>query len=300
MDSISRIELFLEVAKYQSFAQAARQLGMTGPALSKQVQKLEEELGVRLLQRTTRHVSLTEEGAFYSKRARKALEDLLEAQRQLQELKECPTGALRVSTPMSFGQRYLTGPIAEFAHQYPEVKLDVDFDDRRVDIIEEGYDVAIRIGKPEDSSLIMRKLADCPIILCASPEYAHKHGLPQSPEQLIQHPMITYSKHGLNHQWRYRDDQDHVDSVSLNNVFSANNAEMMLQACRKGIGLTLLPIFVAIDLLESKELIHVLPCFQTYPKSSIYVLFPQNRYLSTRVRLFVECLQNHAKSFPWT
>ena len=158
MDHISRVGLFLEVVKHQSFAGAARHLGMTGPALSKQVQALEDQLGVRLLHRTTRQVTLTEEGAIYSERARKALEDLEEAERQVQDLKTCPTGVLRINAPMSLGQRCLVEPIAAFANAYSDVQLDVDFDDRQVDILAEGYDVVIRVGVLHDSSLIARKL----------------------------------------------------------------------------------------------------------------------------------------------
>ncbi len=138
---------------------AARALGMTGPAISKQVKALEDQLGVKLLTRTTRHVALTEEGAIYFDRARKALEDLSEAEQHIQELKAVPTGKLKISAPTSFGSQFLTKPIAEFAAQYPDVELEVDFSDRRVDIIREGYDVVVRVGVLEDSTLIASKLA---------------------------------------------------------------------------------------------------------------------------------------------
>ncbi len=176
MDHISRVGVFLEVAKYESFAGAARALGLTGPAISKQVQSLEDQLGIKLLNRTTRHVSLTEEGAIYFDKARKALDDLNEAEQQIQELKACPTGKLKVNAPMSFGTQFLTRPIAAFAEQYPEVELEVDFDDRWADVVVEGFDVVIRIGTLQDSNLIARKLAPCPIILCAGKKLANwKH-----------------------------------------------------------------------------------------------------------------------------
>ncbi|MFT5116436.1 MAG: DNA-binding transcriptional LysR family regulator, partial [Parasphingorhabdus sp.] len=146
MDHISRVGVFLEVVKNESFAGAARALGLTGPAISKQVQSLEDQLGVKLLSRTTRHVGLTEEGAIYFEKARQALEDLNEAEQHIQDLKACPTGKLKVNAPMSFGTRFLTRPIATFAEQYPEVELEIDFDDRWVDVVGEGFDVVIRIG----------------------------------------------------------------------------------------------------------------------------------------------------------
>jgi DNA-binding transcriptional LysR family regulator len=181
MSQLSKVAAFIEVAKHESFAAAARSLGLTGPAVSKQVQALEEQLGVKLLYRTTRKVSLTEEGALYFERARKALEDLDEAEQQIQELKACPTGKLKINAPSSFGNQYLAKPITEFAKLYPDVELDVDFDDRWVDVIGEGYDVVIRIDALEDSSLIARKLASCPIALCASPNLLKSKGHPKHP-----------------------------------------------------------------------------------------------------------------------
>ena len=183
LDHISRVGVFLEVVKYESFAGAARSLGLTGPAISKQVQSLEDQLGVKLLSRTTRHVGLTEEGAIYFEKARQALEDLNEAEQQIQELKACPTGKLKVNAPMSFGTQFLTRPIAAFAEQYPEVELEIEFNDRWADVVGEGFDVVIRIGSLEDSTLIARKLAPCPIILCAGKKLIEEYGLPESVER---------------------------------------------------------------------------------------------------------------------
>ncbi|MFT5608308.1 MAG: DNA-binding transcriptional LysR family regulator, partial [Parvicella sp.] len=196
MDHISRVGVFLQVVKYESFAGAARALGITGPAISKQVQSLEGQLGVKLLNRTTRHVSLTEEGAIYFDRARKALEDLEEAQQQIQELKACPTGKLKVNAPMSFGTQFLTKPIASFAQQYPDVELEIDFSDRWVDVLAEGYDVVVRIASLEDSNLIARKLAPCPIVLCAGAKLIEKLGLPDSVDALSDYPAVVYNQHG--------------------------------------------------------------------------------------------------------
>lgn len=299
MDHISRVGVFLEVVKNQSFAAAARKLGMTGPALSKQVQSLEDQLGVRLLNRTTRQVSLTEEGALYSERARKALEDLDEAEKQIQELKSCPTGLLKINAPMSFGKRYLTSPIAAFAKQYPDVKMEVDFDDRKVDVIGEGYDVVVRIGALEDSSLISRKLATCPIILCASADFIKTHGMPKSPDKLMDLPAIIFNKHGNVSGWQYEDSKGKINSVSLKQQFSANNAEMMLEACLQGVGIALIPIFAASTYLKSGQLIEIFPQYKTSPARGIYAIFPQNRHLSTKVRLFVDWLTQCSKAFPW-
>ncbi|MCI5050486.1 MAG: LysR substrate-binding domain-containing protein [Rickettsiales bacterium] len=299
MDHISRIGMFLEVAKHESFAAAARSLGVTGPALSKQVQALEDQLGVRLLHRTTRLVTLTEEGALYSDRARKALEDLHEAEQQIQELKACPTGLLRVNAPMSFGKRFLAQPIAAFARDYPEVTLEVDFDDRRVDVLAEGYDVVIRIGALEDSSLIARKIADCPILMCASPELVTQYGKPKHPKELSHWPGVIYSKHGISNEWRYRAADGSTGQVTLNRTLAANNAEMMLEACLSGVGVALLPVFSAATHIKAGQLVRLLPKFHTHPERGIYALFPQNRHMLTRVRLFVDWITESSKAFPW-
>ncbi len=299
MDPISKIAIFVQVARLQSFAAAGRALGMSGPAVSKQIQALEDRLGVRLLNRTTRSVTLTEEGALYLDRAAKALEDLQEAERRIQELKDCPTGKLKINAPMSFGNQYLVGPIAQFAQQYPDVKLEVDFDDRWVDVIAEGYDVVVRIGALEDSSLIARKLASCPIILCASPAYRTRHGLPDQPSQLPDFPAIIYSQHGQSEEWRYQASNGSRGSVRLNRNFAGNSAEMQLEACLQGLGIALLPAFVASEHLDSGALLRVLPAFETFPQRGIYALFPQNRHLATRVRLFVDWLSECGAGFSW-
>lgn len=299
VDRISKIGIFLEVVKQQSFAGAARQLGMTGPAISKQVQSLEDQLGVRLLNRTTRQVTLTEQGAVYSEKARKALEDLYEAEQQIQELKECPTGILRINAPMSFGKRYLVEPIASFAKLYPEVKMEIDFDDRKVDMLAEGYDVVVRIGALEDSSFISRKLAECPILLCASPSLIKTHGMPEKPEDLIDYPAIIYSQHGVSASWQYENEGGTVAVVSLTQQLAANSADMMLEACRQGVGVSSLPIFAVKQYLDSGELIQILPQYKRYPYREIHAIFPQNRYLSTKTRLFVDHLTQHSKTLPW-
>jgi DNA-binding transcriptional LysR family regulator len=290
MDPISRISVFVKVARLQSFAAAGRELGISGPAVSKQIQSLEDRLGVRLLNRTTRSVTLTEEGALYLDRAAKALEDLQEAELRIQELKDCPTGKLKINAPMSYGNQYLVAPIAQFAQRYPDVTLEVDFDDRWVDPIAEGYDVVVRIGVLEDSSLIARKLTSCPIILCASPAYEAMHGLPDLPSRLSDFPAIIYSQHGQSEEWRYQAPDGSRGSVRLNRGFAGNTAEMQLEACLQGLGLALLPAFIADEYLDSGALLRVLPAYETYPERGIYALFPQNRHLATRVRLFIDWL----------
>ena len=272
---------------------------MTGPAISKQVQTLEDNLGVKLLNRTTRHVSLTEEGGVYFDRARKALEDLEEAEQQIQELKAYPTGKLKINAPMSFGSQFLTKPIAEFAKKHPDVDLEVDFSDRWVDVVGEGYDVVIRIAVLEDSNLIVRKLAPCPIILCASKALIEKHGEPKSIEDLKSYPAIIYNRHDQKEQWNYRDQNGKKGSVTLNRSFAANTANMQVDACLAGVGVAILPIFSVHHHIESGKLVHILPEFTSDHERGIYAMYPQNRYLSTRTRLFIDWLSKASEGFSW-
>lgn len=303
MEHTDRVSIFIEVVKQQSFSAAARSLGMSAPAVSKQVQSLEDKLQVRLLTRTTRHVALTEEGALYFERARKAMADLVEAERQIQELKACPTGHLKMNVPRSFGTQYLTDTIANFAHQYPEVELEVDFDDRWVDIVKEGYDVVVRIGHLADSSLIARKLAPCPILLCAAPTLIEQHDPLVQPEQLKDWPAVVYNQHGQAEDWRFQPVKKSKvlseGSVRLQRRFASNTAEMQYTACIQGLGVGLLPIFTAMPALERGELVQLLPNFQTIPERNIFAIFPRKSHLSTRVRLFVDALSDCARQLPW-
>lgn len=299
MDKISRIGVFLEVAKHQSFASAARELGMTGSAVSKQVQNLEDHLDVLLLHRTTRKVTLTDEGAIYYERARRALEDLEEAENLIQEAKAHPTGVLKVNIPVSFGRKYLTQPIAAFAKKYPDVKLEINLDDHKVNIVEEGYDVVVRIGSLEDSSLIAKKLAPCPILLCASQGYIKKHGAPKTPADLSDHKALIYTQHGQFTQWTYSTPEGKIESTELRSTLKANSGEMLIAGCLKGVGICLVPIFLAAPYFKSGKLVNLLPNYTTAPERNIYALFPEKRHQSVRVKLFVEMLAETSKALPW-
>jgi len=299
MDRLSRVDVFLEVVRHESFSAAARQLGVQGPALSKQVRALEEDLGVRLLNRTTRQVSLTEEGAIYAERARLALGDLKEAEQQIRDLRDHPSGTLRVSAPMTFGARYGAGLIADFAARYPDVRMEVDFEDRPVDPVGEGYDVVIRIGALADSTLIARKIADCPIFQVASAEFVARHGTPETPDKLPDFPAIVFTQHQANSEWQYRHRSGETGRIRYEKGFGANNADMMIEACRRGLGIAELPIFAVAEALERGELVRVLPDYETDPLRGIYAVYPPNRYVSARVRLFVEALVEFGRGLPW-
>ncbi len=300
MDHLSRIGVFLEVVKQQSFAGAARRLGITSSAVSKQVQNLERELQVKLLNRTTRQVSVTEEGAIFSERAARALEDLREAEDHIHDMKAAPRGSLKMGMPQSFGIRYLTGPVADFARTYPEVELDVRMDDRMVNVAAEEFDAVIRIGALKDSSLIARKLATCPVALCASPAYLERKGTPRSPGDLAEHDGVIYTRTARQYQWGFRHrETGETGTAEISPVFHSDSGDMILEATLQGIGISAQPMFYVFDHLRDGRLVTLLPDWETMPERNIYVLFSRNRYLSKRLRLFIDHLTDICAGLPW-
>jgi DNA-binding transcriptional LysR family regulator len=299
MDHLSRIGIFIEVVKQSSFAGAARVLGITSSAVSKQIQNLEQDLQTKLLDRTTRSVAVTEEGAIFFERAGRAMDDLAEAEEQIHELKSCPRGTLKVSVPSGFGIRYLRKSIAEFARQYPQVSLDLSFDDRFVNITDEGFDVVIRIAALPDSSLIARRLASCPAYMCASPEYLERCGIPQHPDDLSSHNVLAYTRNQTLHEWRYKDKSGQVGQVKLHGTFRCDGGGMLREAALQGIGVTSLPIFYLADDFKSGALTRILPDYSSWPQRDIHAVFMPNRYLSTRLRLFIDHMTQACKQLPW-
>ena len=295
MQNINRIKIFITVAKHESFNKAANEIGMTGPAVSKQVQKLEDELGTTLLHRTTRKVTLSEEGAIYYSRARQAIEDLVEAEKQIQDLKATPKGILKVSIPMSFGILYLAKPIAEFAKQYPEVQLDVDFSDTLVNLADSGYDIAVRIGKLKDSSLIARKLSPCPIYICASPSYLKTHGTPKNLNELKNHKALLFTQQSSMHMWNIESKNGNNINVDVTPTLKSSNGSLILEACLQGVGIAYLPAFFVQDQIERGLLTPILKNEISQNFGAIYAVFPKNRHLSSRVKLFVKMLSDHLK-----
>lgn len=291
MTPLGRIDIFLEVARHRSFAKAATHLGMTGPAVSKQVMALEEHLGIKLLHRTTRLVTLTDEGALYFERARLALEELKEAADEIQDMKSTPQGLLKINAPLSFGHMHLLPTLSGFSAQYPDIKMDVSLEDRKVDVVAEGFDMVIRIGVLQDSTLIARHLGDCPVWLVASPEYIRNHGKPSRPTDLKTHRFITYALHGGNTEWRYKDKKGKRGSLRMEGIFRANTSEMMVQAALDGIGIALLPSFTMKPHVQSGQLIRLLPQYHTDPMLPIHIIMPPNRYRSYKVKLLAEWIE---------
>lgn len=299
MDHVSRIGVFIAVVEAQSFAGAARALGITTSAVSKQVQNLELDLKVKLLNRTTRKVSVTEEGAIYFERSARALEDLKEAEEEIFELKSHPRGPLKVSLPLSLGIKYFGHAIATFVSKYPDVELNVSLDDRFVDIAAENFDVVLRIGSLNDTSLIARRLATCPFVLCASSRYLKSNGTPTTPEDLRKHNVLAYTRNNGLHEWRYKDPSGHTGQVSLSGSFKSDSGDILCRAALEGVGIVMLPIFYVAEHLENQDLKPLLANHETWPTREINAVMQPSRFQSMRQRVFVDHLVSTCKKLPW-
>ncbi len=288
MDDFARIEAFVKVADGLSFNKAAEAMGVTTSAISKHIQALEHNLGVRLFYRTTRTTRLTQEGETFLSYCQRMVDDWQEAKQRMQDARAGLHGKLKVSVPLSFGVGYLTQTLAAFAAKNPDIELTLDFDDRYVDIIEEAYDVAIRIAALADSSLIARKLASCAHWLCASPAYLAAHGTPPTPDKLATHRFILYARSQTGQRWDYAAPDGSTGSITMKGHIRCNNADMMRAAALAGMGVGLFPDFMVKQEVAAGKLTPLFPHYKTLPERNIYAVFPHQRYLSTRVRAFVD------------
>jgi len=282
MDSFSGLESFVRAADLLSFAEAGRTLGISASAVGKNVARLEQQLGLRLFQRTTRQVRLTQEGALFHERCRRILDELHDARAAMQAAAEAPRGRLRISLP-TIGYRFLLPVLPEFQARYPEVELDLDFNDHLVDVVEAGLDVVIRSGDLADSRLVARRLGPFRFILAASPTYLAARGVPRTPADLARHTSLRYRflSSGKLEEWVL------PGLPAMPIALVCNNMEAMLGAAVAGMGLAYMPDFLARDALARGELQQVLAEQLTH-SGQFSALWPSSRQLSPKVRAFVD------------
>lgn len=290
MDKFDGMRAFTQVVNAGGFAAAARQMGMSRSAVNKLVIALENELGVQLLHRSTRVVTPTETGLAFHERCIEILASVEEAERSVAQLQAEPKGRLRVNAPMSFGTMHLAPALTDFLVQYPDLQVQLTLSDRFVDPIEEGFDVTIRIAKPQaTASLIVHPLATTERVLCAAPDYLKAHGTPVQPEDLRQHSCLHYGQLTTENHWTLIGAAGE-QTISVQGVLCSNNGEVLRDAALRGLGVTLLPRFIVGQDLQQGRLQAVLPSYQ--PSAlTISVIYPVNRHLSTKVRLLVDFLQ---------
>ena len=276
------------VVEAGSFAAAAERLELSRALVSKHMAHLEKHLGTRLLNRTTRRLSLTESGSTYFERCQQILKDIEEAELAATHLTSVPRGTLRVTIPLVFGVLHIAPLIADYLSIYPEAKLDFTLDDRNIDLVNEGYDLAIRIGNLAETGLIARKFAKDAVVVCGSPEYFRRHGVPRVPEDLMNHSCLGYSYDDSGNEWRFRGpDGEHIVQVKGN--LRANNVDLLRVAALGGAGIVLQPRFLVGADLRAGRLQSVLAEYKSR-ELGIYAVYPSRKYLSAKVRSFIDFL----------
>lgn len=296
MDKLQSMSIFTHVVRNQSFTAAAEKIGLSRAQVSKSVMQLEQHLGARLLNRTTRRISLTEIGGIYYERCKTILHDITEIEAIASEQTMMPYGRLTISAPTSFGILQLNSVIPQFLKQFPDVQISLSLTDRFIDVVSEGFDLVIRIAELEDSSLIARKIAPCQRVFCASPDYLKKNGVPKVPQDLSNHQCLIYSNELKPDSWILQS-SDNTENIKVSGPVCADNGDILKTSALAGLGITLLPTFIVGSELKTGRLQQVLPNYCP-PEISIYAVFPSRRYLSAKVRTFLDFLSDYFGDKP--
>jgi DNA-binding transcriptional LysR family regulator len=289
MDRFSALRAFAQVVESGSFSRAADRLGLSTTAVSRQVAELEAHLQTRLLNRTTRRLSLTESGQAFYGRAVQLLHDLEEAEQEASKATITPRGTIRLTTSLNFGTRQVAPAIAAFVARHPGVRFDVQLSDRIVDLVEEGFDLAIRIGGGGSDNLVARKLGETRLVACASPEYLARHGTPATPQDLAPHDCFTYEYASPRGQWRFRGRDGGEETVRVSGPVHSNSGDLNAALAARGAGVAFEPDFIVSDELRAGRLVALLPDYAAAP-APIYAVYPTRKHLSAKVRLFVDYL----------
>lgn len=297
MDRLECDRMFLAVIETGSFTGGAEKLGTRSGQASKLISRLETELGVRLLNRTTRSVAPTEAGRAYYDRLKPLIDELDTLDLDIRNISQSPRGRLRLTAPLTFGTLELAPALNEFAGIYRDIELDVTFSDRVVNVVDEGFDLAVRVGRPGDSSLIIRRLCAVRIVVVGAPSYLEKHHALASPSDLAQHPCIIDTNYREPNRWPFKGETGEVEMASVDGRIRYSNAEACVQAAELGLGLACVPAFVAGDALRSGRLIRLLPSFEPDPYD-VHVLYPHSRHLAAKVRLLVDFLSERYRQTP--
>jgi DNA-binding transcriptional LysR family regulator len=298
MDNLGEMAVFARVVETESFSAAARVLGISKSAASKQVSRLEDRLGVRLLNRTTRRLSLTEAGAAFYAACERVVAEAEAAEAAVRRLAAAPRGTLKVNVPMSFGMLYLAPALPDFMARYPELAVDMVLNDRLVDLVEEGFDMGVRIGRLTDSSLIARRLGPNRMLLYAAPSYLSRHGRPETPRDLLRHECLVYSYQRNVGDWRFRGPDGEETRLRVKGRLTINNGDALHAAALGGLGITLQPSFICGGDLEAGRVERLLPDWQAARESSIYAVYPASRNLLPKVRVFVDFLAERFGETP--
>ena len=298
MDKFSEIQTFVNVVEAGSLSAAADRMAVAKSAVSRRLAELESRLGAQLLQRTTRSIKLTESGRRFHESCQRILADLEESEHTVATEHATISGAIRVAAPLSFGIHHLSPVLNNFQQVHPEVSLELNLDDRQINLLEAGFDLGLRIGKLEDSSLIARRLAPIRRIVLASPAYLQKHGEPRSPEDLKQHTGLTYTNMREGQLWQFNRPDGSLVSVRVPGHLKANNGEYLLNAAIDGLGVVVSTTFIASNAIERGLLKPILCEFEPKPVS-LYAIYPSQRHLPQRVRTLIDFLAERFCENPY-
>ena len=291
MSRFEELEAYVAVVDYSGFSNAGEKLGIVKSMVSRRVSDLERRLGVQLLQRTTRRQAVTAAGQEFYQRAVQLLSDLQDAEQSVANDQIAISGKIRLALPLGFGVSQLASPIADFLNRYPEIRIDVDLNDRQVDLIEENIDLAIRVGELKNSTLIARKLGDVHFAVCASPDYLRTHGEPRHPSELADHEVLVYSNISVGGQWFYEGDGKRI-SPRMKYRLTANNGEFLAAVASCGQAIVSGPVALLQNHIASGTLVRILEDFQR-PSVGMYAVYPPGRLVACRVRMFSDALFEH-------
>ncbi|PUA18070.1 LysR family transcriptional regulator [Glaciimonas sp. PCH181] len=299
MDQLAAMRAFRRVVDAGSFTAAAAELNQSHTIVSRQVRQLEVELGAQLLNRTTRRLALTEAGQEYYARCKQIIDQIDDAAQAVSAHQARPSGLLRINAPQAFGTLELTGWLPQFIMAHPQIRVDLVCNDRFVDLIEEGFDVALRLTQAlPDSTLIARRLAVSDMLVVASPAYLKRHGTPLEPADLVHHNCLTYSLAPKPNEFHFTAADGKPHPVVVRGNLQANTGIALRAAALAGLGIATTASFIVHAELRHGALVHVLPEFTLKPRE-LYVLYPQNRHLSPKVRAFVEFASDWYRTPRW-
>ncbi len=289
MDVLAASRVFVQVVDSGSFARAAAALELSNAAVTRQVAALEAHLGARLLNRTTRRMSLTDAGEDFQQRARAILEQVAEAEAVAAQGTKNPVGLLRVSAPLSYGMSHLAPVLARFRQRYPQLRLDVDLSDRIVDLTHEGVDVALRVATRLAPGVVSRRLAGLDVVVCAAPAYLRRRGTPRRPAELAAHDTLSFSYLWAGDDWPFTDPDGNHETVRVNSAVHSSNGELLRELAIAGGGIILQPRFIVEDALRAGALVPVLERYRTLDLN-LYAVYLSRSYLPSRVRVFIDFL----------
>ena len=298
MDRAAEMTAFVRSVDRGGFSAAARELGLTPSALSKLVTRLEDRLGTRLLQRTTRRLSLTPEGEVFYRRSRRILADMDEAEAEMLQAGTRPSGLLRLHCGSAFGMHQLVPAIPLILEQHPAIELDITISDEPLPAVMEGIDLAIRIGPLEESSLVARRICNLERVICAAPSYLARHGTPRTPDDLQQHNCLWITRLPVLRRWPFATDEG-IRVVHIDGNVVANNAETVLQLAIAGVGITRLTDVIVGDAIQRGELVPILRDWQHVEPVPLYATYPSGRNLSPKIRAMVDFLVTQFGNAPW-